>query len=299
MTGDTDPEPGEPDVGGTGTGESDRVPTLRVVSFNVRYAGADEGELAWERRRDAVADVLRALRPDVVGLQEVWLDQLPDLRERLAGFEWVGEPAAGGEHTPIGVRLARLRIEGNGAYALSETPDRLGSVGWDATYPRTATVARLRDRLADRPLAVHNVHLDHEGATARAEGADLIARRLPEDRPAVVTGDLNCTPGSPPYGRLVGAGSGADADAEGSADVDAGSAGDCAGLTDATAAVDPFGPAESYVGFDDGTTPRRLDYVLAALPIADAGVGSRTADGRVGSDHRPVAADLRTNGGSI
>lgn len=33
---------------------------LRVMSYNVRYASAGDGDNAWPRRKDALADVIRA-----------------------------------------------------------------------------------------------------------------------------------------------------------------------------------------------------------------------------------------------
>lgn len=247
--------------------------SLRVVSFNVRYAGIDEGEASWERRRSAVVDVVRTLRPDVLALQEVWLEQLEDLRERLPGFGWAAERAASGEHTPVGYRRERLLLDGATAFALSETPADLGSVGWDARYPRIATVADLADSETGRSLTVCNAHFDHEGERARAESAALVRARL-ANGPAVVAGDLNCTPDSRPYRRLTRPGDD--------------------GFDDPATALEPFGPAGTYVGFDDEADPRRFDYVFArGVAVDDYGVGpARSTAGRVASDHRPVVADL-------
>lgn len=46
--------------------------TVRLLSYNVRYAGLDVDENAWAHRRDGVASVLRFHDPDAVCLQEVW-----------------------------------------------------------------------------------------------------------------------------------------------------------------------------------------------------------------------------------
>jgi lysophospholipase L1-like esterase len=47
------------------------VRPVRVMSFNVRYGTAQDGDHAWPRRRDAVFDVIRAFEPDLLGMQEV------------------------------------------------------------------------------------------------------------------------------------------------------------------------------------------------------------------------------------
>ncbi|WP_436840456.1 endonuclease/exonuclease/phosphatase family protein [Streptomyces flavofungini] len=64
----------------------------------------------WEPRRKAILAVLRELRPDVVGLQEVWERDGENLAEWLAdelGLHWTWEPSrapgggSGGSATPV------------------------------------------------------------------------------------------------------------------------------------------------------------------------------------------------------
>src|SRR3712207_6150887 len=43
---------------------------LRVMSFNVRYGDADDGNDAWKFRRDLVARTIRRFDPDLLGVQE-------------------------------------------------------------------------------------------------------------------------------------------------------------------------------------------------------------------------------------
>jgi endonuclease/exonuclease/phosphatase family metal-dependent hydrolase len=258
---------------------------LRVASFNVRYAGIDDGGHAWERRRDAVAATVRFHRPDVLCLQECWLDTLEDLRDRLSAYAWVAHPNASGEHTPIGYRRDRLSVVGSGSFALSETPERRNSVGWDGTYPRLVTHATVEADAEpgvgpdlDGRLAVYSVHLDHEGERARREGVKLLSDRVPDPpTPAVVAGDFNCTPGSPPYERAT------------------------ADLVDAReAAPYRYGPAETYVGFggeapDSEAGRRRIDYAFVrGVEVEGYGVPTPVdGDGHRPSDHRPVVVDLR------
>jgi endonuclease/exonuclease/phosphatase family metal-dependent hydrolase len=248
---------------------------LRVLSYNIRYAGLDTGRADWSERREAVAGVLRHHRPDLVTLQECWLEQLPDLRERLS-LSWVAHPDGNGEHTPIGYRPDRIEVLDEGAFGLAPDGER-GVPAWDATYPRQVTHATVRDRATDRTFSLASVHLDHQGARAREKGAAMVLDRLPEGS-AVVAGDCNCRPDEEPYRRLT------------------------AGLDDAhERATHVHGPAETYVGFGgDGTgetdTPerRRLDYVF----VRGFEVTAQTTATDVGpdwhhpSDHLPVVVDL-------
>lgn len=253
---------------------------LRVASYNVRYAGLDAGRLDWSVRRDGVASLVRDIDPDVLAVQEVWMDQLPDLRDRLPGYDWVAFPDRNGEHTPIAVRRRRVAVASAGAFGLAPGGDR-EVTAWDAAIPRTVTHATLRDRRAPAPpdadgrtVAVFSVHLDHAGERARLEGARLVRDRVP-DGPVVVAGDLNCQTGSPPYEALT------------------------ADLTDARlAAHERDGPDRTYVGFDadDGVSgdpaARRIDHVLVrGCAVERYRVVPHDADAPA-SDHFPVVADV-------
>jgi endonuclease/exonuclease/phosphatase family metal-dependent hydrolase len=277
----------------------DRAEEIRVLSYNVYYAGIESTpEWSWDRRRESVASTLRFHRPDVVALQEVWQDQLPDLRERLDGYDWYGERAAGGEHTPVGYRRDRFEREGAGVFALSETPEELGSVDWGGRYPRFATHVRLTDRVTGTTLLVVSTHLDHESEDARGAAARLLVDWLTgaedttlngvvEEGPTTpieavdavaLAGDFNCTPGSDPYDHLTSA----------------------APLADArtVAASQHHGPAVTYAGTapdDPDQVPKRIDHVFVTptVDVVRTGVCADTdADGQHPSDHLPVVADF-------
>ena len=70
-----------------GTCAAARLPKneLKLMSYNIRYAGAkdDTGEKAWEARREASLTMIRRERPDVIGFQEPRTPQVDYLLERL------------------------------------------------------------------------------------------------------------------------------------------------------------------------------------------------------------------------
>lgn len=260
---------------------------LRVMTYNVRYATLDQGPRAWANRRDGVAAAVRLHRPDVLCLQEVWQDQLPDLRERLPDYEWATERHRTGEHTPVGYRPGRLTVDAFDTFALAANPDALGEVGWDAAVPRIATEVAFHDRRTGLAFDLANAHLDHEGVVARRESARLLTDRLATS-PSLLVGDLNARPASGPYRSLVERGPFADA---------------------RQVATTRFGPGETYVGFDgegveegtdrDPTRDKRIDYVLLrGFDVNLYATGTDTDAGwRHPSDHLPVVADLRATGG--
>ena len=246
---------------------------LRVCSFNVRYAGLDVDENAWARRRDGVASLLRFHDPDVVCLQEVWQDQLPDLAERLPGYAWVRSGASNGAHTPIGYRRDRLSVVEESAFTLSASPEDLHAYDWGAAIPRVTTRATLEDGATDERVGVVCTHFDHQSAEARRRGADVLADRLADrSPPTVLAGDLNCTPADAPYRTLTDAGF---RDARG-------------------AAADPHGPEATYTAFEALQPGRRIDHLLVdGFDVERFGVlTDLDRRGRYPSDHFALLADL-------
>ncbi len=257
-----------------------------AVSYNIRHAVLDEGKDAWPRRRDAVFDLLEALGPDVLGLQESTGDQHADVERRLPDYEWAGvaDDPGSGEHNPVGV-TGRFSPQSVETVWLSETPSVAGSVGWDASYARVVTQLRLRDTATGREFAVLNTHFDHQGPTARTESARLLRERVDGlGCEAVVLGDFNARPGSQPYTVLTN-----DSD-----DYDR-------PLTDARArAATVEGPETTVTDFASPDPGRELDHVFVTdgLSVDRYRVCDRVrGNGRYPSDHLPVLVRLRLGDG--
>jgi endonuclease/exonuclease/phosphatase family metal-dependent hydrolase len=268
----------------------DEPAELRVMSFNVRYGTAGDGEDAWEHRKEFLVETIEAFSPDLLGTQEtlgfqrdVLAAQLPDYTPFAAGRDDGGER---GEMMAVFYRTDRFEVLDRGHFWLSETPDQPGSTSWDSSLPRMVTWLRLRDlRTPDAPpIAFFNTHFDHRGPVARLESARLlrrmIARLAPEDR-VVVTGDFNCAEGSPPYRALF------------AEDADPGPR-----LIDSYRAEHPEpGPDEgTYSGFRaDATDGARIDWIACSShwSIDSAAIDRTSRNGRTPSDHFPVTAILR------
>ena len=63
--------------------------SLRVGTFNVRWADPKDGEHRWDLRKARLLAVLREWAPDVLGLQEPVKSQLDQIRQALAEYESV------------------------------------------------------------------------------------------------------------------------------------------------------------------------------------------------------------------
>jgi len=195
-----------------GATEESSGPTLRVMTFNIRYGIAEDGDNRWERRRDLVASTIQAFGPDLLGVQEVLAFQADYLKESLPEYAFHGvgrdDGKQAGEFAPVLFRRDRFQMLDSGHLWLSPTPSEPGSIGWDAALTRMMSWVLLRDRLhASSELLMLNTHFDHRGKQARAESARLIRRHCEnsahDGRSIVLTGDFNATEDDEPYRSLT------------------------------------------------------------------------------------------------
>ena len=176
--------------------------SLSVMTFNMRYDNPEDGQNNWRFRRERVAGVIKAQEVDVLGTQELLSNQFNDLSGLLTGYQGVGvgrlDGVESGEYCAVFFRKDRFTLLDSGTFWLSETPEVVGSLGWDGACERIATWVVLRDR-DGRELFFIDTHLDHVGQVARDEGVSLLMKRietLSGGRPVILTGDFNSEPGS-------------------------------------------------------------------------------------------------------
>jgi endonuclease/exonuclease/phosphatase family metal-dependent hydrolase len=55
---------------------------LTVMTFNIRYGTANDGENRWANRREFLYDVIRTENPDLLGLQEALDGQIQEIISR-------------------------------------------------------------------------------------------------------------------------------------------------------------------------------------------------------------------------
>lgn len=255
------------------------APPLRVMTFNVRYGTADDGENRWENRREFALDVVEEFAPHVLAVQEALDFQLAELVARMPRLRVIGqhrEGGAKGEFSGLLVDETRVEVEEWGELWLSPTPNVVASKGWDAALPRMAVWARVRDRESSRELVAIGTHFDHRGERARLESAKLLAREAHErwgEIPVVLMGDFNAGEASPP----------------------------CVALREA-GFVDTFRVAHpdatevgTFSAFRGVTNGEKIDYVFARgdLRVLSAEILRPRRSRRCPSDHDPVVATLR------
>ncbi|GHV09507.1 endonuclease [Bacteroidia bacterium] len=183
--------------------KSSQALDLNIMSFNIRYDNPEDSLNNWKYRKDIAAQTIKDYNADIAGTQEVLVNQLNDLKERLPEYAAIGvgrqDGIEQGEYSAIFYKKERFSETESGYFWLSETPEVPGSKGWDGACERIATWAILEEKSNKKQVFVINTHLDHVGQIARREGVALLldrAKKLSKGLPVILTGDLNATPES-------------------------------------------------------------------------------------------------------
>lgn len=208
---------------------------------------------------DAVARVIRAAQPDVICIQEAprflrWRSKAASLSRR-AGMLTVtgGRPASGN------LILCTMGVDTLQSWdiALSVEP---------GLHQRGVAVALMSYRGAQFAIAGTHLDLRSEPRVRHvAEIEEALAAVLPAGTPIIIAGDMNDAPGSPVWSALT------------------------EHRVDAAAAAS----AEPAVTFSAQAPRRRIDGIFVDPRFSVRSVQViESADVLVGSDHRPVVADL-------
>lgn len=254
-------------------------PGLSVMTFNIRYGTANDGENRWERRQGLVLGIIAERDADVVGLQEALAFQIDEITAAHPGYGVIGvgrdDGRTRGEQAAILYRTERFAVDASGTFWLSDTPEVVASKSWGNGITRVCTWARLIDRETGRGVYVFNAHLDHQSQPSRERSTRLIAERVAartHPDPVVFMGDFNAGEDNPAVAWLAGA-----------------------GWTNAFRAVRPdateVGTFNAFRGETDGAM---IDHVFVrdGLRVMDADIDRTNDAGRYPSDHFPVWAAL-------
>ena len=252
---------------------------LTVMSFNIRYGTANDGDNHWLKRREQLFALLREQQADVVGLQEALHGQIDEILQAVPGYDYVGvgrsDGRRAGEYAAILYRTARLRPRRSDTFWFSDTPGVVKSTSWGNQIERISTWAYFEDREGPS-FYFFNVHLDHQSQPSRERSVALLLERIgarDPKAPVVVTGDFNA---------------GED---------------NAAAVAMRALFVDSFRVRHpdakevgTFNGFKPGqTTGDKIDFVFVepGTEVLDAAIVQTSRDGRYPSDHFPVTARIR------
>ena len=186
---------------------------LAVMSFNIRYGTANDGENHWTKRRDMLFAVMRTENPDLVGLQEALRFQIDEILAAVPGYAVVGvgrdDGKAAGEMSAILFRSDALPRRGERHVLVLRHAGgaRLEVVGQPHHAHRI--VGPLRRSRRPRVLSLQPAPRSPVAAVAREEHRAAAASasrraRVPAE-PVIVTGDFNAGETNPALHVLVGA----------------------------------------------------------------------------------------------
>lgn len=241
---------------------------FKVMSYNIRYGLADDGEDCWVHRRESLLRLVQEINPDILGVQEALFEQVRELSATLPNHFSYGvgrdDGKESGEYCALFVRHP---IVASQTVWISAEPHVAGTIGPGASLPRVISVLDLD--LDGETMRVVNTHLDHESQPARELGSKMIDQ-LDAD---VVIGDFNCGARDTPISFLVQGG--------------------------LSLARPEGGALGTYNGFDPTIDGEEIDFVLCSrrLDVVRCWI-DRTLrpDGGTPSDHYPVVAELVVKG---
>ena len=252
---------------------------LTVMSFNIRYGTANDGDNHWLKRREQLFALLRQQQADVIGLQEALHGQIEEILQAVPGYAYVGvgrsDGRQAGEYAAILYRAARLQARRSDTFWFSDTPGVVKSTSWGNQIERICTWAYFEDREGPAFYA-YNVHLDHLSQPSRERSVALLLARIgarDPRAPVVVTGDFNAGEDNPAAVAMRGS------------------------FHDSFRVLHP-GATEvgTFNGFKPGQTAGdKIDFVFVepGVEVLDAAIVRSSLDGRYPSDHFPVTARIR------
>jgi endonuclease/exonuclease/phosphatase family metal-dependent hydrolase len=253
---------------------------LKIMSFNIRYGTANDGNNSWVYRKETVVNTIKHYTPDIIGTQETLEFQAQYMVENLENYRsfGIGRVNDGtGERMEIFYNKTVLTPMTTGNFWLSTDPDIPGSKDWGTSLPRMASWAKFWHIESKQYIFYLNTHFDHRGTVARREASRVIAEQvnaLARDLPVIITGDFNARGGtSDPWKELRKTfnDSWLDADKQ-------------------------VGPEITFGGFKapPKDVDRRIDWIFyrGAIKIRKCETVLYNEGGRYPSDHYPIYCEM-------
>ena len=179
---------------------------MKIIDWNIQNRSADD----WPARRESLAAILRSEPPDVLCVQEAWIEQVEFLAGLLGEHDRTGigrdDAKDEGEHCAIFYKRGCFERLAGETFWLSDTPEKPG-ITWQCDHNRICTWCRLGGRDGGE-FFVCNTHFPLT-ESAREKSAALVAERIgaiAAGAPVILAGDFNCIPGSGPWSALEDAG---------------------------------------------------------------------------------------------
>jgi endonuclease/exonuclease/phosphatase family metal-dependent hydrolase len=269
---------------------------IKIMTFNIRYGTADDGENSWAFRKDFLIEMLKKYQPDILGTQESLDFQIEEIGSafphwqaigvgRYHGIELSDRPHENlsGESCRIFYDTTKLTLVREGTFWHSETPDQAGSMTWGNTLPRVTTWAILQIKHTNQKFVVMNTHY-HWDEPYVSNTSILIIQKQNEiagSLPTILMGDFNLSPNSDSHAFFCGTKKWANVTGR---------------FNDAwMSAGKSERNAGTYHGFKGDRSGERIDWILVTpeLQVKNIKIINDNRDGRFPSDHFPVVASVQ------
>jgi endonuclease/exonuclease/phosphatase family metal-dependent hydrolase len=254
-------------------------PEIKVMTFNVRYGTADDGENSWQYRKDNVFKEIKTLNPDLIGLQEALSFQIDEILKAIPDYSFAGvgrdDGKQAGEYSCILFRKERFRLDTTETFWFSDTPEIPGSKNWGNSITRICTWVKFTDKLTGKIFYHYNLHIDHLSQPSREKSTAFLVDKIGEENHfqfVIVTGDFNCGDENPAVQKITSA-----------------------GFIDTYRFLHPKNPNEgTFNDFKGITSGEKIDFIFVSknFKTVDSEIIRTKVDGRYLSDHFPVTAKI-------
>ena len=167
--------------------DADSAASIHWVTQKTQTAPPSDRVYAWEHGVASVVDFLAD--QDTAWLKEVSARQWGSLGQYLTEVELFvlgrNDGKRGGKSASMVHRSDRFQPIDQATYRLSEQPAKIGKRDWDAAFPRTFTLTKLRERESGKRLWVGDTNVHDHGFQGPQGSGELIVREVLE-----VGGDL-------------------------------------------------------------------------------------------------------------
>jgi endonuclease/exonuclease/phosphatase family metal-dependent hydrolase len=269
---------------------------IKIMTFNIRYGTAKDGENSWEHRHSILINCLKKYQPDILGLQEAMDFQVDSIKAAFPKWKSFGvgryhtvlvpdrpHESMNGESCNIFYDAAKYTLIEQGTFWHSDTPDQPASITWGNTLPRITTWGILEPRQKAKQFLIMNTHFSgEEPYVSNTANLNMLKwREISGSKPTIFMGDYNLAPESDAHELFCGK--------TGTPDI-RGNFVDCwqaCGKSEANA-----GTSNNFTGVKNKT---RIDWILATpeFDVNNINVIYYNENGRYPSDHYPVIAELK------
>lgn len=166
---------------------------IRVVTYNTLFDLYDHNldpVNRWPQRISRIVELIEEMQPDILGVQELYSNQLADLRPHMQDiYVFYAKECEDGELNGIFYRKDRFKVLDKQVWYMTKTPHVRSS--------ETLIMLQLEDLKTGKCFAIFNTHLAFSKMEKRDFQARFIAKKIElfaKKMPVILTGDMNTFP---------------------------------------------------------------------------------------------------------